>query len=82
MYPNGSKTLAPKAGGSPRDYRFSRIEVIDMAAGKIIAQVDVPQVLNGFVGSDEVWENPLPDADLPVITIWRIQPLGDPAGHR
>jgi hypothetical protein len=82
VYPNGSKTLAPKAGGSPRDYRFSRIEVIDMAAGKIIAQVDVPQVLSGFVGSDEVWENPLPDADLPVITIWRIQPLGDPAGHR
>jgi hypothetical protein len=76
---NGRKTIVPRQGGSPRDYRFSRIEVIDLAQGQIIARVDVPQILSGFVGIDELWENPLPDADLPTITIWRIQPFGERA---
>lgn len=76
VFPGGQKTLAPKPGTSARAYRFSRIEVIDMATARIIAQLDVPQVLVGFAGPDELWENTTADDDTPVIAIWRVRFAG------
>jgi hypothetical protein len=73
VYPGGYKSLVLKPGYTVQDSRFTRVEVVDMAAGKIIAQLDVPQVLFGFVSPDAVWENPLPDADEQAITIWRLK---------
>jgi hypothetical protein len=78
VYPNGSKGIVPKSDGSPQDYRFSRIEVLDLTVGKVIAQADFPQILSGFVGRDEVWENPLPDDEQPMITVWRLHEMVRP----
>lgn len=75
VYPNGMKTLALKAGFKPKDSRFSRIEVIDVATGRIIAHVDRPELFAGFVGSVWLWENRMGD-ETPTVAIWRMQPLG------
>jgi hypothetical protein len=74
--PDGGKMISPKAGVRGPDYQFSRIELVDMAAGKIVAQLDVPQSLVGFAGASELWENTRTGDDTPFIRIWRLTSLG------
>jgi hypothetical protein len=77
VYPNGMVGLQLKRGRELDSVYSSRIEVIDLHRGALVARFDQEGLLTGFVGRRLVFQNlSLPDGT-PRIAIWRIR-LGRP----
>ena len=63
--------LVMRPGSSVNDILWSRIDVIDLRTLKVIARKEVPRVLVGFLGNEQVLEQiELPDGT-PQLGIWR-----------
>jgi hypothetical protein len=51
----------------------SRIEVIDLNAGKFLARTDLNRLVDGFIDEGLLYQNTENDEGIPRIAIWRIQ---------